>query len=182
MMLTENMARDDLTPLDEANAYAARVADFGLTNAEVASWAGVSTFRVTMRLRLLDTIPEAQHLLSIGQLPISFAAALAVLDTNRQRFALRAWAESNGTLNQWAWTQMCNRLEGEQNCESMFDADSFLQVDEYVVDARQSQPSTKTLRRLLQEMVRTCEAAGIAADVTTEVRATWPRSWNIAAA
>lgn len=182
MMLSENTGRDDLTALDEARAYAERIARFGLNNAEVASWAGVSTFRVTMRLRLLDIVSEAQHLLSIGQLPVSFAAALGVLDVNRQRFALNAWAESGGSLNQWAWTQLVNRLEGEQNAESMFAVDDFLQVQDYVIGARESQPSTKKLRSLLQAMVRACESAGVATDVTAEVRATWPRSWNVAAA
>jgi ParB/RepB/Spo0J family partition protein len=182
MMLSENTGRDDLSAIDEAHAYAQRIAAFGLSNAEVASWAGVSTFRVTMRLRLLNTVPEAQHLLTIGQLPVSFAAAMGVLDANRQRFALNAWAESGGSLNQWAWTQLVNRLEGEQNAESMFDIDSFLQIEEYVLNARESQPSTKKLRRLLQDMVRACEKAGVAAEVTAEVRATWPRSWNVAAA
>lgn len=186
IMLAENTARADLSPLEEAAAYAERIAAFGITPAEVATWAGVSTFRVTIRLKLLALIPEAVVLVNSGSLPIGFAARLSDLDNNRQRIALRYFADaaaSGKPLNQWAWSSLTTKLLADQNAESMFDTgEAFLQTATFGVEARESQPSTKKLRKLLHEMVKACEAAGVAPELTAEVRATLPRSWSLAVA
>lgn len=181
VMLLENFARNDPKPLDEAAAYAKRIADFGLTPAEVGQWAGKSTFRVSERLKLLSLTPEARKLVEsteAGALPVGHAARMAELDANRQALALAAWAESGGTISRVGWGEIVGRLMDEQSQETMFSADSFLQVADMVAGAAKREPSTKELRRLLAEAVRTMESAGVAPELCAEIRETYSAARN----
>ena len=133
VMLAENTARVDLGPLEEASAYRARMDRHGWTMAAVARAAGVSADRVRRRVGLLGLGELARHYLGTGQLPIGHAEAMVGLDVNRQRLALMA--HEGGPLSGAAMGSLCRRLRGEQDSESMFDADAFLQVEQYVVEA-----------------------------------------------
>ena len=59
LALIENMAREDLNPLEEARACAALVEDLGLTREEVGRRVGRSRVAVSNLLRLLDLPDEA---------------------------------------------------------------------------------------------------------------------------
>lgn len=172
IMLAENVARADLDPLAEAQAYQKRMDRFGLTAREVADLAGVSLDRVNLRLRLLAIVPEAQHLTSIGQLPISFGPMLAGLDPNRQRLALRAWSDANGSLNWWEWDRLVKRLRAEQDQQGLFDlaAMTTLQIEEYVVDAKKGTTPAKALRSLVAELAAALEQAGGDAELVARAR------------
>lgn len=174
IMLAENLARADLRPLEEAEGYASRMAAYGLSASAVAEWAGVSTFRVTERLQLLKLTPEGRKLVEsseAGALPVGHAARLGNLDANRQALALAAWAESGGTISKAGWGEIVGKLQAEQEQDSMFSADAFLQVAEMVAGAAKKEPSTKALRRHLQAAVRAMEAAGVAPELCAEIRA-----------
>lgn len=184
VMLCENLARADLRPLEEAGAYASRMERFGLDSVTVAEEAGVSTFRVNQRLQLLKLTPKARKLVEsteAGALPVGHAARMADLDANRQALALAAWAESGGTITRAGWGEIVGRLMDEQSQETMFSADSFLQVADMVAGAVKREPSTKALRRHLQACVRALESAGMEPELCAEIRATWSASWQIAA-
>lgn len=184
IMLAENLARADLKPLEEAEGYRSRMERFGIDAAAVAEMAGVGTYRVSERLKLLRLTPEARKLVEsteAGALPVGHASRMADLDANRQALALAAWAESGGTISRAGWGEIVGKLQAEQDQDSMFSADSFLQVAEMVAGAAKREPSTKALRRHLQCAVREMEAVGIAPELCAEIRATWSASWNIAA-
>ncbi len=179
VMLAENLARADLKPLEEAEAYASRMALFGLTAAEVAAEAGTNTFRVNERLRLLKLTPEARKLVEStesGALPVGHAARMAVLDANRQALALAAWAESGGTIHRAGWGEIVGKLEAEQSQDSMFSDADFLRVAEFVASAGKKEPGTKALRRLLGQAVAALEGAGIAPELCDEIRQTYADS------
>ncbi len=176
VMLAENMARADLGPLEEAGAYASRMKRYGLTPAEVAADAGVSTFRVNERVRLLSLTPEGRKLVEStepGALPVGHAARLAVLDANRQALALAAWAESGGTISRSGWGELVGKLEAEQSQDAMFSDADFLRVESFVLDAAKKEPTTKALRRLLGQAVGALEAAGLAPELCAEIRETY---------
>ena len=59
--LAENVAREDLNSIEEAQAYAALVDEFGLTHERVAELVGRSRVAVTNLLRLLDLPDEVQR-------------------------------------------------------------------------------------------------------------------------
>jgi ParB family transcriptional regulator, chromosome partitioning protein len=66
--LIENMAREDLNPVDEARACATLVEDLGLTKEELARRVGRSRAAVSNLIRLLDLPEPALELLRSGAL------------------------------------------------------------------------------------------------------------------
>ena len=64
--LIENMAREDLNPVDEARACAALVEDLGLSKEELARRLGRSRSAISNLIRLLDLPDEALELLASG--------------------------------------------------------------------------------------------------------------------
>lgn len=176
IMLAENVARADLRPLEEAEGYASRMAAFGLEAADVARWAGVSTFRVSERLKLLRLVPEARKLVEsseAGALPVGHAARMADLDANRQALALAAWCESGGTISKAGWGEIVGKLQAEQDQDAMFSDADFLRTEEFVLSAAKREPSTKELRRLLGQAVAALESVGAAPVLCAEIRATY---------
>ncbi|MCB0999916.1 MAG: ParB/RepB/Spo0J family partition protein [Acidimicrobiales bacterium] len=74
--LVENLHRQDLTPLEEAAAYAQLIEDFSFTHEQVAQRVGKSRSAVTNMLRLMSLPATIQHLLADGRLSAGHARAL----------------------------------------------------------------------------------------------------------
>lgn len=82
--LCENMCRQDMTPLEEANAFQAML-ERGMTVEELATKLGIrQSFRIKDRLQLLQLTPEIQTLVKGGQLNAASAYEIAKLDTGGQ--------------------------------------------------------------------------------------------------
>jgi ParB family transcriptional regulator, chromosome partitioning protein len=93
--LVENMAREDLNPVEEARACAALVEEFGLTREEVGRRVGRGRVAVTNLLRLLDLPDEALDLLERGELSEGHGRALLLAKDHgaRRNLARSAVAE-----------------------------------------------------------------------------------------
>ena len=93
--LVENVAREDLSPVEEARAYAVLLDEFGLTLGEVAERVGHSKPAVSNRIRLLELPDDVLELVEEGQLSEGHArAVLAVRDqVGRRRLARRVVRE-----------------------------------------------------------------------------------------
>ena len=89
MALIENIQREDLNPLEEAQALHRLSNDFQLTHQELAALVGKSRATVTNLLRLLALADEVKRLLVNGDLEMGHARALLSLDAARQREAAR---------------------------------------------------------------------------------------------
>ena len=86
--LVENLQREDLSPLEEAAAFRKLVAEFGLTQEEVAKRVGKSRPAVANTIRLLD-LPEAVlDELRAGRLSAGHARALLTLRDAARQIAL----------------------------------------------------------------------------------------------
>ncbi|HEY7178262.1 MAG TPA: ParB/RepB/Spo0J family partition protein [Gaiella sp.] len=92
LSLVENVAREDLSPVEEARAYAALVDEFELSLGELAQRVGRSKAGVSNRLRLLELPEEVLWMLARGELTEGHArAVLSVPDDDaRLRLARRA--------------------------------------------------------------------------------------------
>ena len=77
--LIENLQREDLNPIDEANGYAALMRSFNLTQEEAARQIGKSRAAVANSLRLLNLPASAQSLLKQGIISAGHARALLPL-------------------------------------------------------------------------------------------------------
>jgi ParB family chromosome partitioning protein len=91
LALVENVARENLSAVEEARAYATLLDEFGLTLGDVAERVGRSKPSVSNRLRLLDLPEDVLALVERGQLTEGHArAVLAVPDhEERRRLARR---------------------------------------------------------------------------------------------
>jgi ParB family chromosome partitioning protein len=91
LALVENVAREDLSAVEEARAYAVLIDEFGLSLGDVAERVGRSKPSVSNRLRLLELPDEVLWMLVRGELTEGHArAVLAVPDHGeRVKFAKR---------------------------------------------------------------------------------------------
>jgi len=93
--LIENLHREDLGPLEMAEAFQELLEDLGATQEELADRLGVSRPHVTNTIRLLQLPPEVQQLLAARTLTAGHARALLSLPGPEAQvsLALRAAAE-----------------------------------------------------------------------------------------
>ena len=79
MALIENIQREDLSPLEEADALQRLIDEFGLTHQQVAEAVGRSRAAVSNLLRLLELPARIRALLDTRSLDMGHARALATL-------------------------------------------------------------------------------------------------------
>ena len=84
MSLIENIQREDLNPLEEANAMSRLIDEFGLTHQQTAEAVGRSRSAVSNLLRLLDLGTVTKELLDKGELEMGHARALLMLPDQYQ--------------------------------------------------------------------------------------------------
>lgn len=94
--LIENMAREDLNPVEEARAVAALVEELGLTREDVGRKVGRSRVAISNLLRLLDLPDEALELLEQGRLSEGHGRALLLADDHGERRRLARAAVEGG--------------------------------------------------------------------------------------
>ena len=94
--LAENVAREDLNSIEEAQAYASLVDEFGLTHERVAELVGRSRVAVTNLLRLLELPDEVRLMLEQGQLSEGHGRALLALPDHGQRRKVARLVASQG--------------------------------------------------------------------------------------
>src|SRR5665647_2959621 len=84
MALIENIQREDLNPLEEAQGLQRLVKEFGLTHEMAAQAVGRSRSAASNLLRLLNLADPVQTMLMAGDLDMGHARALLVLDRAAQ--------------------------------------------------------------------------------------------------
>jgi ParB family transcriptional regulator, chromosome partitioning protein len=101
LALIENMAREDLNPVEEARACAALVEELGLTREEIGRRIGRSRVAVSNLTRLLDLPDEALALLEEGRLTEGHGRALLLASDHGERRRLaRAAAEAGWSVRE----------------------------------------------------------------------------------
>lgn len=84
MALIENIQREDLNPLEEAQGLQRLVAEFHLTHEQAAQAVGRSRSAASNLLRLLNLTPPVQQMLMAGDLDMGHARALLALEAGAQ--------------------------------------------------------------------------------------------------
>jgi ParB family chromosome partitioning protein len=84
MALIENIQREDLNPLEEAQGLKRLTTEFGLTHEQAAQAVGRSRSAASNLLRLLNLAEPVQGLLMAGDLDMGHARALLPLDAAQQ--------------------------------------------------------------------------------------------------
>lgn len=86
--LIENIQREDLNPLEEANAYQFLVSEMGLTQELLAKRIGKSRPAVANTLRLLNLSPEIQKEIAHGNISEGHARCLLTIENSQEQLRL----------------------------------------------------------------------------------------------
>lgn len=84
MALIENMQREDLNPLEEAQGIQRLIHDFHFTHEQAATAVGRSRSAVTNLLRLINLAKPVQTMLMAGDIDMGHARALLAVDSATQ--------------------------------------------------------------------------------------------------
>jgi ParB family transcriptional regulator, chromosome partitioning protein len=115
LALIENMAREDLNPIEEARACAMLVEDLGLTREDVGRRVGRSRVAVTNLLRLLELPDEVLELIGEGALTEGHGRALLLASdhADRRRLARSAAVEGWSVRETEARARETDRVDDE---------------------------------------------------------------------
>jgi ParB family transcriptional regulator, chromosome partitioning protein len=106
--LIENMAREDLNPVDEARGCAALVDELGLSREDVGLRVGRSRVAVSNLIRLLELPDEAIELIERGQLTEGHGRALLLANDHDERRRLAREAAAR----RWSVREVEHRARG----------------------------------------------------------------------
>src|SRR5215471_19152747 len=85
LALIENLQRENLNPIEEAQGYSQLIEQFQLTQEDVAAKVGKSRAVVANSLRLLKLTPEIQSCLRDGRLSVGHAKVILSLNTEKSQ-------------------------------------------------------------------------------------------------
>ena len=100
MALIENIQREDLNPLEEAQALQRLIEEFALTHQQVATAVGRSRASVSNLLRLLELPPPVRELLEQHAIEMGHARALLTLTPEQAQALGREAAEQGLSVRQ----------------------------------------------------------------------------------
>jgi len=86
--LAENLQREDLNPIEVAQAYDRLIEELGLTQQEIADKVGCDRSSVANTLRLLKLPPDVQEKLAANKISMGHARALLALEDSGRQSAL----------------------------------------------------------------------------------------------
>lgn len=113
--LIENLQREDLNPLEEAEALKRLLAEFSMTHQQIAEAIGKSRTTITNLLRLIDLHPEVKKMLQAKQLELGHAKVLLALEGNAQLDAAKKIVQ--GGLSVRGAEQLLKNLQKEPRPE-----------------------------------------------------------------
>ena len=111
LAVIENMAREDLNPVEEARACSGLVEELGLTREEVGLRVGRSRVAVSNLIRLLDLPDEALELLERRELSEGHGRALLLVGDQAMRRNLARQAAAQG----WSVRELETRARAADN-------------------------------------------------------------------
>jgi ParB family chromosome partitioning protein len=88
MALIENIQREDLNPIEEANAYYKLIKECNISQADVATRVGKDRSSVANSIRLLSLPDRVKQLIVDGKLSAGHARALLAIDNDAEKISL----------------------------------------------------------------------------------------------
>ena len=123
--LIENIQRQELNPIEEAQALVRLVEEFGLTHQEAADAVGRSRVAVSNLLRLLTLQTDVRHLLEDGQMEMGHARALLGLEPAKQMQAAREVVKKGLSVRETEHlVRRMNKPVSEKPASAAIDADT----------------------------------------------------------
>lgn len=117
LALIENIQRQDLNPIEEAEAYSMLMTEYDLTQQQVADKVGKDRATVANLLRLLNLTPEVRDYISEGRLSLGLGKVLlALTDPKKQKKVAKKVIKSQ--LSVRATEKLIQRLRQQTDFES----------------------------------------------------------------
>ena len=135
LAMIENLQREDLDPMEEAEGYRTLVENYGMTQEQAASSVGKSRSAVANALRLLDLSQPLRELVSGGQLSAGHARALLPLSPAARTEAADRIVREGLSVRQTE--QLVKQLQAQSAREKKKEAPKSAAVD-YVAEAEKS--------------------------------------------
>ena len=135
LAMIENLQREDLDPMEEAEGYRTLVESYGMTQEQAASSVGKSRSAVANALRLLDLSQPLRELVSGGQLSAGHARALLPLSPAARTEAADRIVREGLSVRQTE--QLVKQLQAQSAREKKKEAPKSAAVD-YVAEAEKS--------------------------------------------
>ncbi len=137
--LLENIQREDLTPIEEANAYNQLIRKYHYTQEDLAKQLGKSRTNITNVLRLLNLPKEVQKMVNEGKLSYSQARAILSLEDGSDMIEVATQAVEQD-LSVIQIEKLCRKTGKKGNKPVNRKSDPFM---DDVVDRLQKKYSTK---------------------------------------
>jgi ParB family chromosome partitioning protein len=100
LAMIENLQREDLNPMEEAEGYKALIEQYGMTQEQAAARVGKSRSAVANAMRLLGLPPSLQQLVNENKLTAGHARALLPLPQDLQEQAAQTVLRSSLSVRQ----------------------------------------------------------------------------------
>lgn len=117
LQLLENIVRQDLDPVEEANALK-KMLDEGYTLKELGESLGMAPSQISWRVQMLGARKDVLDLVSAGQIKPAVAHAISKLSLNGQARVLRI--VTGERLSYTEVVSLCDRVLAEENQTEMF--------------------------------------------------------------
>ena len=145
LAMVENLQREDLNPMEEAEGYKALMDQYGMTQEQAASRVGKSRSAVANALRLLNLSPTVRKMVEENKFSAGHARALLPLSQRDQEKTAQTIVSTGLSVRQ---TEMLvKRLQSAQEAEADSPAPAVPAAVDYVAEAE---------RDLSQRMGRAC--------------------------
>ena len=105
--LVENLQREDLNPIERAEAFLGLQDDFGLTHQEIADQVGLTRSAVTNQIRLNDLDQGTRELVRAGDLTAGHGRSLLAITNMESRLKLAREAMRSG----WSVRELERRVQ-----------------------------------------------------------------------
>ncbi len=113
LALIENLQREDLSPLEEAEGYRTLAADYGFSQEDVAKTVGKSRSAVANAIRLLSLPDEVKAMVDDGRLSAGHARALLAIE-DRDKLIAAAQKIADEGLNVRETEALVKRVNNEK--------------------------------------------------------------------
>jgi ParB family chromosome partitioning protein len=96
LALIENLQRQDLNSIEEANAYQSLINEYGMTQEQVANVIGKSRPKIANSVRLLNLDERVQEMLISGRISEAHARAIIPVEKKDKQYELALLIEKKG--------------------------------------------------------------------------------------
>ena len=96
LALIENIQREDLNPIEEANAYHSLMTECNISQAHLAAKVGKDRSSVANSIRLLSLPEKVQELLTDGKISTGHARAILAIDGQSEKISLAERCAADG--------------------------------------------------------------------------------------